>query len=141
MLAVPTFAFASALSDGPATTMTGCLQPDGNLVKFKTGQDPASACGDNDRQVQVAGGDITAVAVGPGLVGGGSLGEVSLDINPAFKLRAGALAARSPRRRAATIGSARPTSARWCRGAFRRELGSQPRTRPPKTTAASATRT
>jgi hypothetical protein len=63
---------------------TGCLRAT-LIVQVALGEGPAGSCG-TARVVHVSGGDLTSLAAGTGLTGGGSNGDVSVALAPGFRL-------------------------------------------------------
>jgi hypothetical protein len=72
--------FAIAAGETSVPTVTGCLK-NGKLDSIAVGDAPLAPCGAG-QQVRLSGGDVTSVAAGPGLSGGGDTGAVTLAIDP-----------------------------------------------------------
>ncbi|MET1002905.1 MAG: hypothetical protein ABWZ15_13930 [Acidimicrobiia bacterium] len=87
VVAVPAIASALPVIDLPfEATYTGCLKPSGEINKVAQGENPKSACNDNDKEIHISGGDITAVNTSNGLTGGSLTGPANLQIAPSFRL-------------------------------------------------------
>ncbi len=85
--AVGAGATLAAFPDSDVATFTGCLSDaSGQIGEFSPGLSPRKACGPNQEQIHLGGGDITKVTAGTGLVGGGDNGAVALGVDPAYQL-------------------------------------------------------
>ncbi|MBR57709.1 MAG: hypothetical protein CMH54_06575, partial [Myxococcales bacterium] len=80
----------AGLADGDDDSLDTFTCPDGQLLKMSGGIWGCAV--DND-----AGGDITEIAAGVGLTGGGADGDVSLTINPFYRLPQSCLVNQVPR--------------------------------------------
>src|SRR3989441_13326676 len=77
--ATPILVQAGHQTSGVAS-YTGCLRS-GIVYNVAVGDSPLAACRPGDVQVHVSGGDITGVAAGPGLAGGGANGVAPLSVD------------------------------------------------------------
>ena len=70
------------------TTLTGCLNPGGQLKNIAVGDEPARPCSRNETLVHLGGGDITAVrtADASGLQGGAESGDADISLQPSYRL-------------------------------------------------------
>jgi len=66
----------AAFPDSDVSTFTGCLNTAGQISDVATGLTPLKACNSNQQAIHLGGGDITKVAAGAGLTGGGDNGAV-----------------------------------------------------------------
>jgi hypothetical protein len=92
MLSVGGFAvYASALQQDTGDTLTGCINPGGELKHVAVGNTPDKPCAKNETLVRLGNGDITAVntPTAGGLSGGSDSGEATLSIQPSFRLPQG----------------------------------------------------
>ena len=73
---------------GPVASYTGCLKPNGDLVKLAAGDAPRDTCAAAQVAIHLSGGDITDVATAPdgGLQGGTASGAASLGLASGFRL-------------------------------------------------------
>jgi hypothetical protein len=80
--------FAKAPAAGAAVqSYTGCLSPILNAVYDVTpGDSPAHGCVRPAAAIHLSSGDVTSLAAGIGLTGGGDNGDVSLALAPSYRL-------------------------------------------------------
>lgn len=83
------YAQASHGGGAEGTTLTGCLNPGGQLKNLAVGDAPAGGkCGRNETMVHLGSGDITSVRTGDssGLQGGVESGDADLGLQPSYRL-------------------------------------------------------
>jgi hypothetical protein len=80
-LALAAYAVA-AREAGTVASYTGCLK-NGKIESVAVGDTPLAPCGAGQTQVRLSGGDVTAVAAGTGLTGGGDSGDLRVAVDPA----------------------------------------------------------
>jgi hypothetical protein len=79
-LALAAYAVAAQKAD-PVASYAGCLK-NGKIESVAVGDTPLAPCGPGQTQVRLGGGDITSVNARPGLLGGGTNGDLQLGIDP-----------------------------------------------------------
>lgn len=80
-------AVAAQLLTAPVATYTGCLATSGGTLSLlKEGDLPQRSCPPGSIEARVSGGDITSIAVGPGLTGGGDNGDVTIQLDSKYSL-------------------------------------------------------
>jgi hypothetical protein len=85
VLAAGTVALAGHLGSD-VKSYTGCLSAGGTLSAVAEGDAPRKECPGDAATVHLSGGDITGVAAGPGLTGGGTNGTVTLGLDAGHSL-------------------------------------------------------
>jgi hypothetical protein len=103
----------AAFPDSDVSTFTGCLNTAGQISDVATGLTPLKACSSNQQTIHLGGGDITKVAAGPGLTGGGDNGAVSLGLDPGFQLPQGCADGQTPTQDGGTWTCSSPNPAVW----------------------------
>jgi hypothetical protein len=82
---------------GDVASYTGCLSPRGELSKFMEGDAPVRPCSENQMEVHLGGGDITAIVAETGLAGGAESGGATIRIDPAYRLPQGCSFGQEPK--------------------------------------------
>ncbi len=87
VLAAAASAAAAARAPAAVQSYTGCLSPILNAIyDVAPGDAPAHACVRPAAVIRLSSGDVTSLAAGTGLSGGGDNGDVSMSIAPSFRL-------------------------------------------------------
>ena len=87
----------AAFPDSDVTTFTGCLNSGGQISDVTAGPSPLKACSSSQQTIHLGGGDITKVAAGTGLTGGGDNAAVSLGVDPGYQLPQGCTDGQTPK--------------------------------------------
>ena len=77
--------FGSSHPPAVVKSYAGCLSH-GGVAHLKEGHFPERPCPPGKREIHLSGGDITSVSVGPGLIGGGTNGALTITLDPRIGL-------------------------------------------------------
>src|SRR5690348_5009103 len=80
-------AAAAPRASAAVQSYTGCLSPILNaMYDVAPGDQPAHACVRPSAAIHLSSGDVTSLAAGTGLTGGGDNGDLSLSLAPSYRL-------------------------------------------------------
>jgi hypothetical protein len=103
----------AAFPDTDVSTFTGCLNSGGQISDFTTGLSPLKACSPTQQTIHLGGGDITKVAAGTGLTGGGDNGAVSVGVDPGYQLPQGCAEGQTPKQSGGSWTCSSPDPTVW----------------------------